>query len=334
MNKMVHLVSPYLFNTGSWVYSQINNISEFESHIFTSYTENLDHYPYEKIIAGWEFSEPKKFLSRLWLKCFNRQGLFFKPYHMRISPVVYQAHMGFEGVRWLNFIKSTQTPLVTTFYGQDVSKLGRIPYWQKKYRELFNYGSLFLAEGNSLRDKLIELGCPPEKAIVQHLGVDLNKYTMNHKRTIEDKIIIFQSASYKAKKGYYYSLKAIKELSTTHDNFEFRIVGSGNAEEVLEMERWIREIGIGGKVHLLGSLPHQEYLNELVKADIFLHPSVTAPDGDSEGGSPVGNTEATAMNIPVVASLHAYIPEVVIHVKSGIHAPDRDIIKLAEYITI
>lgn len=332
MNKIVHLVSPYLFNTGSWVYSQIGNIKEFESHIFTSFTENLSQYPHPNITAGWDFHEPKKFLARLWLRYFDRQGLFFKPHHKRIAPVLYQAHMGFEGVRWLDFVKYTGKPLVTTFYGQDVSKLGKIPYWQKKYRELFEYGSLFLAEGSNLRNELIALGCPSEKIEVQHLGVNLENYKLKLRQKSPDNTIIFQSASYKAKKGFFYSLKAIKELSKTHQNFEFRIVGSGTQEEVFEMEGWIREFGIGDKVHLLGALPHSEYLKELAESDIFLHPSVTAPDGDSEGGSPVGITEASAMGIPVVSSLHADIPEVVLNGKSGLLAPERDYMKLAEFL--
>lgn len=333
MNKIVHLVSPYLFNTGSWIYSQIQNLEEFESHIFTTFTDNLEQYPHKNIVAAWEFPEPKKFISRFMLRYFNKQGFFFGPVHNKIKPLIYQAHMGFEGVRWLDFVKSTGTPLVTTFYGQDVSKLGRIPFWQKKYTELFNYGSLFLAEGNNLRNELIKLGCPPGKAVVQHLGVDPSNYSPVKREFNESrKFIILQAASYKPKKGYHSALLTIKELQKTHGNFEFRIIGSGTKEEVAEMVTWVSELGLSQHVKLLGALPHTKYREELASADIFFHPSVVAPDGDTEGGSPVGITEACAMGIPVVATFHADIPEVVVDGVTGRLGPEKDIVGLAAHL--
>jgi colanic acid/amylovoran biosynthesis glycosyltransferase len=241
--------------------------------------------------------------------------------------------MGFEGVRWMDFVKSTGTPLVTTFYGQDVSKLGRIPFWREKYTELFKYGSLFLAEGNNLRNELIKLGCPPEKVVVQHLGVDPLNYIPVKKEVNEyRKFKILQAASYKPKKGYHSALLTIKELLKTHKNFEFRIIGSGTKEEVEEMLTWVSELELSEHVKLLGALPHSKYREELATADIFFHPSVVAPDGDTEGGSPVGITEACAMGIPVVATLHADIPEVVIDGVTGRLAPEKDITTLAAHL--
>lgn len=333
MNKIVHLVSPYLFNTGSWIYSQIQNLDEFESHIFTTFTQNLEQFPHKNIVAAWEFPEPKKFISRFMLRYFNKQGYFFRPVHNRIRPQIYQAHMGFEGVRWLDFVKSTGSPLVTTFYGQDVSKLGRIPFWQKQYTQLFKYGSLFLAEGNNLRNELIKLGCPPEKAVVQHLGVDPLNYSPQRREFDKSrKFIILQAASYKPKKGYHSSLLTIKELLKTHKNFELKIIGSGTQEEISEMVSWVNELELAEHVELLGALPHAKYREELASADIFFHPSVVAPDGDTEGGSPVGITEACAMGIPVVATFHADIPEVVVDGVTGRLAPEKDIAGLAAHL--
>jgi colanic acid/amylovoran biosynthesis glycosyltransferase len=174
------------------------------------------------------------------------------------------------------------------------------------------------------------LGCPPSKVIVQHLGVDIENYKMSKKTDHRDRIVILQAASYKPKKGFFFSLKAIKELTKTHDNFEFRVIGSGTKDEVAEMEDWVRDFEISEKVKLLGSLPHSEYLRELSQADIFFHPSMVAPDGDTEGGSPVGITEACAMGIPVVATLHADIPEVVLNGNSGLLSPEKDFVGLAK----
>ncbi len=323
--NIVHLVSPYLFNTGSWIYSQIKNLNDFESTVFTTFKENTGQYPHDSIVAAWEFPEPKKFISRFMLRFFDRQGVFFRSHHDRLKPLLYQAHMGFEGARWLDFVKSTNTPLVTTFYGQDVSKLGRLEYWQKKYIKLFDYGSLFLAEGSNLKNELVKLGCPEEKVVVQHLGVDPSKYQVKKKINSQgEKTVILQAASYKPKKGYQTAIAAIKDLAEKRSDFEFRVIGSGSAEEIAEMEQWVREYGVSDKVVLLGALKHDQYRAELAATDIFFHPSQLAPDGDTEGGAPVGITEACAMGLPVVATLHADIPEVVLNGKTGLLAPEKD----------
>ncbi len=44
---------------------------------------------------------------------------------------------------------------------------------------------------------------------------------------------------------------------------------------------------------------------------LFLSPSVTAPDGDSEGGAPVSIIEAAATGMPVVSTTHCDIPQAV-----------------------
>jgi len=44
---------------------------------------------------------------------------------------------------------------------------------------------------------------------------------------------------------------------------------------------------------------------------VFIHPSVTAGDGDSEGGAPTVLLEAQAIGTPIVTTRHADIPHVV-----------------------
>ena len=80
---------------------------------------------------------------------------------------------------------------------------------------------------------------------------------------------------------------------------------------------------------MLGLLPHPTALEELKRATILLYPSVTASDGDTEGGAPVALIEAMAMGVPIVSSLHADIPEVVIDKTCGLLFPERDIAGLA-----
>ena len=80
----------------------------------------------------------------------------------------------------------------------------------------------------------------------------------------------------------------------------------------------------------VGFQPYSVFQKLLLEHHIFLSPSVTARDGDSEGGAPVSIIEAAATGMPVVASTHADIPEVVVDGESALLSPERDVDALAQ----
>ena len=74
---------------------------------------------------------------------------------------------------------------------------------------------------------------------------------------------------------------------------------------------------------MLGFLNRREYVREMERADIFLHPSVTALDGSSEGGAPTTILEAQAFGLPVVSTYHCDIPYVTVPDQSALLVPER-----------
>ena len=333
--KIAHLVTPYLFHTGSWVYSQIKGVSGFEQFVLTQKKENLDQFPLDNIYSIEDYGIVKQKINQLNFKLTQKYGLFFNNVTNKIKPNLFHAHMGFEAVRWLSFVKNKNIPLVTTFYGQDVSKLGRIPYWQKRYKELFKYGTLFLAEGPNLKQQLINIGCPSEKIIVQKLGLRIENYLPKtyELKDEKSKIIILQVATFREKKGIEYSLEAISILKKKNYNLEFRLIGAGdNIRVEEELKKKADELKIENIVEFLGKKAHNETIDEMNKCDVFLHPSVNAKDGDNEGGAPVGIIEASAVGLPVVATLHADIPEVIKDGKTGFLVEERNSEALADKI--
>ena len=70
-------------------------------------------------------------------------------------------------------------------------------------------------------------------------------------------------------------------------------------------------------------------LSEAFQHHIFLSPSVTASDGDSEGGAPVVLIEMMATGMPVVSTTHCDIPEVVDYGKGDWLVAEHDVDALA-----
>jgi colanic acid/amylovoran biosynthesis glycosyltransferase len=78
-----------------------------------------------------------------------------------------------------------------------------------------------------------------------------------------------------------------------------------------------------------GYLPFEKYLGLLGQTDILLAPSVTAKNGDTEGGAPVVVIEAQAAGIPVVGTRHCDIPNIVVDRQTALLCEERDSATLA-----
>ncbi len=324
-NNIAHLVTPYLFLNGSWVYNQIIGVSDVNQYVFTQKKANLGQYPLEDIISCEDLNVFKRIINKVYRKVYDNYGLFLNSEIKRYNIDLFHAHMGFEAARWLKMIVKSKKPLITSFYGQDVSKLGKEKYWLTRYKSLFDYGTVFLAEGHYLKKQLVEIGCPENKIIVQKLGIPIADYPIKDYSISNNKIIILQVSAFREKKGIKYSFEALKLLNNDKIDFEFRLIGGADNEAVFnEYKNLIIQNGIQNKVKILGKVPHTDMIKEMANADIFLHPSVTASDGDNEGGVPVGIIEASAVGLPIVSSFHADIPEVVIDNVTGLLSKERD----------
>jgi colanic acid/amylovoran biosynthesis glycosyltransferase len=334
-NNIIHLVTPFLFHTGPWIYSQILKVTKFNNYIFTQERKNESQFPYDQVYSLNDLGELHKNLNKIYFKYCQQYGLFFKKYFTKIDPLCFHAHFGYEAVRWFNFVKNTNRPLITTFYGLDVSKLGQIKRWRDDYQKLFKYGSFFLAEGSFLKKQLVELGCPEEKIIIQHLGIDFDKYPHKDNYSNQNKIIILQVSTFREKKGIEYSLKSLSKIKEIFPDFVFNLIGAGDdSESEGKIINMIKELSLSKHVNLLGIKTHDEMQKEMMNSDIFLHPSVTALDGDNEGGAPVSIIEASAMGLPVISTLHADIPEVIINGETGLLVAERNVSELTDKILL
>jgi colanic acid/amylovoran biosynthesis glycosyltransferase len=59
-------------------------------------------------------------------------------------------------------------------------------------------------------------------------------------------------------------------------------------------------------------------------ADIFLQPSRTADNGNTEGGAPITLIDAQSVGLAICSTTHADIPEVAPHGVSALLSPERD----------
>lgn len=323
---VAHSANPFLPATTVWMYDQIRTLKRYKPIVMTQARQNLDQFPFEPVFSSEDFS----FIGRMSSRLVNKvRGTYagYADWLRDHQAVMIHAHFGQEGFRCLSAKHKVQIPLVTTFYGLDVSALPQERSWQRRYRRLFAEGDLFVVEGPYMGERLIALGCPARRVVVQHLGVDLDNLKASENSPNEYPVVLTY-AVFREKKGLIYAIKAFAKIVDKYPQAQLRMIGDGPLRSECEAE--IQYLGIEDRVTILGMLPHKQALEELGKASVLLYPSVTASDGDTEGGAPVALIEAMAMGVPVVSSMHADIPEVVPNQIAGLLFAERDVVGLSE----
>jgi colanic acid/amylovoran biosynthesis glycosyltransferase len=248
------------------------------------------------------------------------------------------AHFGRAGYYAIPLAQRTGLPLLTSFYGYDLSEYPtRYPHWRENYRKLFEAGMFFLVEGSHMRQTLIALGCPEEKALHQRLGIDLAKFPFRPRIWIPGTPLnVLQVARIREKKGIPDSVRAFAGLARTFPEARFTLLGDLNSPAakpiMAEVQSIIDQASIASSVRLLNEVPYDEYAEILKQAHIFLQPSVVASSGDTEGGAPVSLIEASASGMMVVATRHCDIPEVILDSESGLLADEHDVDALTAHL--
>jgi colanic acid/amylovoran biosynthesis glycosyltransferase len=193
---------------------------------------------------------------------------------------------------------------------------------------LFERGDWFLALSQSMRERLIELGCPDQKLSVHHLAVCCDQIEYRP-RSIEpgETVRLICAARLVEKKGLSYAIRALARLRERKLDAELHILGEG--PERPHLEKLVGELELGDRVTMRGEVSPPEVIREIERCHIFIHPSVTARDGDEEG-TPTAILEAMASGMPVVATHHGGIAEQIEDGVSGFLVPERDSDGLAE----
>lgn len=211
--------------------------------------------------------------------------------------------------------------MVVAFRGADTTKYvarrGR-----STYAEVFRSGSLFLPVCEALARRVVAMGAPPEKVVVHHTGIDLKRWVFRPPRFDgAGHLQLLTIARLVEKKGIEYVLHAVRQLVDRGVDVRYEIVGDGPLRGSLT--KTCLELGIADRVQLAGWKTQDGVEASLARAHLLVAASVTAGNQDQEG-IPNVLKEAMAVGIPVVATRHSGIPELVEDGVSGILVPERD----------
>jgi glycosyltransferase involved in cell wall biosynthesis len=267
----------------------------------------LPFYLHYRIFQSWYFPNPTDVLS----------------YFLKLKKVsVVLAEYGTTGAAVWDACQKAGVSLIIHFHGFDANHKPTLEKYLPEYQKAFKYASYVIGVSKAMCQKLLTLGVPSEKLIYNPYGV--NDIFFDLQPSYQSPIFV-AIGRLVDKKAPYLTLLAFQRVKQKHPEARLLIGGTGKLLDVCINLNQLFSIG----AEFLGAVSHEQVKELFSKAFCFVQHSVEAIDGDSEG-TPVAVIEAQAAGLPVVSTLHAGIPDVVIDGETGFLVSEKDVDAMAQ----
>ncbi len=289
---------------------------------------------YQRMQGGWKYLEGEETvvlketarvpaLSKGVLKAFGWITPDWGRVLARHDPAVVHAHFGVNAMDASALARRFDIPMVVTFHGMDIAVV-RGRRHDRHRRKVFDRATRVIAVSEFIAGKVRAAGCPEEKLVVHHIGVDTDRFAPGPEDAVVPGRILFVGRMV-PKKGLDHLLRAMPAVQAAVPGAELVIVGDGPLRE--SMEVIAREHDV--RCRFVGVQAPEEVMEWLRSAAVMAAPSVVAGDGNAEG-LPMTIMEAQATGVPVVAYPSGGSADGVEDGRSGFVVPPRDEPGLAE----
>jgi colanic acid/amylovoran biosynthesis glycosyltransferase len=235
-----------------------------------------------------------------------------------------------QAVRYLPVVEALRRPFVMSCHGSGVNVHPHVGLDQAAagYAEAFAEAAAVHCVSEAIRDEAVRYGLDPAKAIVIRAGVD-SRYFTPLKRARGPELRVLSVGTVHWIKNFEDGIRAVALLAAEGVPVRYEIAGGdpspGDAAKPRDRPRLlylIRELGLEGRVELLGELSHAETRDRMRASDVLLHPSLSE-------GIPNCVLEAMACELPVVVTNCGGMREAVTDGVEGFVCPPRDPASLA-----
>ena len=241
---------------------------------------------------------------------------------------VVHCHYGVTGLRYGVAAQLWGAPLVVSFYGYDASRYPR-ERGAQVFAPLFAAAQRVTSLSPHMDDRLRALGCPPDRLRRVPLAVDAAAHDGAPRITprAAGEIRLLTVARLVEKKGIELALRAFAGMREELGDVRYDVIGDGPLRA--ELEALATSLGVADRVRFPGAATSDDVQRAMREADLFVLPSMTATNGDEEG-TPTVLIEAAYARLPVLATRHAGIPEIVADGESGVLVAEGDAAALAD----
>jgi glycosyltransferase involved in cell wall biosynthesis len=247
-------------------------------------------------------------------------GRFFLSQDVRVI----LAEFGDAGAAICSVADEFHIPLVVHFHGHDAHRTSLLTASLiRKYAFMFTYAAAILVVSRYMWNTLAEMGCPTHKLIYNPYGPRQKFFSVQP----DYSPTVLSVGRFTDIKANYLVLMAFSHALIQIPHAKLVMAGSG---ELLETCRTLAEVwGVERSVEFTGPVEHGRVHELFANACCFAQHSVIPSYGDAEG-TPNTILEASAAALPVIATRHAGIPDVVVDGKTGFLVAERDVAGMAD----
>lgn len=243
------------------------------------------------------------------------------------KPDIVLVEFGFEAVRVMEACYWTRVPLVVHFRGADASAERWLTLLHQRYQRLFKIAAGVIVKSQPMASCLQALGASSDRMLVSASGANQNLF---YGSTPKHSAPIFLAVGrFVEKKGPLYTIRAFAQMKEHDPTDSAYLWMVGDGPLMREATQLIDQLNLSQSVVLFGSQPQWKVASLMRHARAFVQHSMVASDGDSEG-NPVAIMEAQLSGLPVIATRHAGIPEVVVDGLSGFLCDEKDEVTMSE----
>lgn len=227
-------------------------------------------------------------------------------------------------------LQELNIPFVIHFHGYDITTALNNSAYREELQKVFHDASALIVPSYHVQRLLVLEGAPAKKIYLVRIAPNLEGLVPASwsDRTSKNPSIAFLGR-FTPKKNPIALVEAFALVKQQVPVAQLTMIGDG--PEMSRVRQRIEQLELNNSVMLHGTLPRSEALPIVNKHWVFAQHSATPPSGDQEG-FPVVLTEAAALQLPIVSTLHSGIPEQVIDGTTGFLVQEFDYEAMAEYI--
>lgn len=278
--------------------------------------------PWERTLHGRAFYRALRLLLPAGFE--QRITSAYVEHFRRLRVDVVLAEFGPTGVAVMGACRQLGLPLVVHFHGYDMSVRRVLEQYAAGYSALFRQAAALVSVSHRMRRRLIEMGAPHERVHYNPCGVDCDLFEGAEPARAPP--VVLAVARFVEVKAPQLTLEAFAEVLRQYPEARLRMIGDGPL--LGECRRLSDRLAVDHAVTFPGRQPHHVVAAEMRRARLFAQHSVEAASGAVEG-TPVAVLEAGAAGLPVVATRHGGIPDVVIDNETGLLVEERDVTGMA-----
>ena len=310
------------------IYRQITALKRCVPVVITQKREQTERFQFESVEVV-----PKPathFLRRFWFRQLRDMPWQISDTELRallsvltrIDARLLHIYFGQIAVHLLPLICSWKNPSIVSFHGADVTVDMNKPAYRQATQQMLEAVKLVLVRSESLRRAVVDLGCDPDKIEVQRTGIPLEEFSFRERSFPKnDEWRFVQAGRLIEKKGLPVTLHAFAAFLGKYPRATLTIAGEGPM--LGELQTLAHELNVDARVSFTDFVSQEQLRDIYYRSHVFLHPSQTGRDGNQEG-IPNSMLEAMASGLPVFATEHGGIPEVIENGVSGVLVPERD----------